>query len=132
MKKFLVLLYFLFLTPYFSFPQTVKCYPTNWWVGMKNPKLQLMVHGNKIANDLPMIKMDTMGLKLATGVHLTGIKRVENPNYLFLDLVIDPSAKPCKFTLPFLKTTDFQYELKPRRPGNGSSYAQGVTSKDFI
>ena len=49
-----------------------KCYPTNWWVGMKWNKLQVMVHGDKIADNFPMIKMGPKGVKLATGVYLTG------------------------------------------------------------
>lgn len=27
-----------------------QCYPGNWWTGMKNPKLQLMIHGEGIGN----------------------------------------------------------------------------------
>ena len=99
---------------------------------MKWKKLQLMIHGDKIADHFPMIKMGPGGLKLATGVSLTKINRVENPNYIFLDLVIDANAKPGKFTFPFLKNINLQYELKARRDGKGKDYAQGVTSSDFI
>ncbi|HMI77364.1 MAG TPA: alpha-amylase family glycosyl hydrolase, partial [Ferruginibacter sp.] len=80
----------------------------------------------------PMIKMGPGGVKLATGVSLLKIDRVENPNYIFLDLVIDANAKPGKFSFPFVKNMDIQYELKPRRKGKGHDYAQGVTSRDFI
>ncbi len=132
-KSFLfLLLTFYFLLSIYSQNVNIKCYPTNWWVGMKWNKLQLMVHGDKVADKFPMIKMGPQGFKLATGVRLVKINRVENPNYVFLDIVIDASAKPGKFTFPFLKDTNLKYELKPRRSGNGSSYAQGVTSKDFI
>ena len=133
MKKFLISC-FLLLTSYFIFAQTetIKCYPTNWWTGMKWNKVQVMVHGDKIADKFPMIKIGPNGIKLATGVSLLKINRVENPNYIFLDLVIDATAKPGKFTFPFLKNIKLEYELKPRRKGNGISYAQGVTSKDFI
>jgi len=109
-----------------------KCYPTHWWTGMKWNKVQVMIHGNKIADDFPMIKMGPGGVKLATGVNLIKINRVENPNYIFLDLVVDASAKPGRFSFPFVKNTDIQYELKPRRKGKGNDYAQGVTSRDFI
>ncbi len=109
-----------------------KCYPTNWWVGMKWNKIQIMVHGDKVADHFPMIKMGPSGVKLATGVYLTKIIRVENPNYVFLDLTINADAKPGKFSFPFLKDINLQYELRARRKGNGTAYAQGVTSKDFI
>jgi neopullulanase len=131
MKKLLIS-HFLFLISYFVFAQTTgyKCYPTNWWVGMKWNKIQVMVHEDKIADNFPMIKMGPNGVKLAPGVNLTRINRVENPNYIFLDIVIEATAKPCKFTFPFLKNLNLQYELKARR--NGKDYAQGVTSRDFI
>ncbi len=133
-KKLPLVLIFNVVFFFISFSQTenIKCYPTNWWVGMKWNKIQIMVHGNKIADHFPMIKMSAAGIKLATGVYLTKINRVENPNYVFLNLTINADAKPCKFSFPFLKDINLQYELKARRQGNGTAYAQGVTSKDFI
>lgn len=133
MKKYLLFLAcnFFFLIAVLS-QTSIKCYPTHWWTGMKWNKLQVMVYGDKIANDFPMLKMPVTGIKLAPGVSLIKINRVENPNYIFLDLVIDPAAKPCKFSFPFSKNIHLEYELKLRRPGNGSSYALGVTSKDLI
>ena len=91
-----------------------------------------MVHGDKVADHFPMIKMGPSGVKLAAGVYLTKINRVENPNYVFLDLTINADARSGKFSFPFLKDINLQYELKARRKGNGTAYAQGVTSKDFI
>ena len=124
--SFLLLFNSLFAQPEYA------CYPTNWWVGMKWNKVQVMVHGDKIADNFPMIKMGAAGVKLATGVNLVKINRVENPNYIFLDLVIAPTAKPGKFTIPFVRNMNFQYELKARREGKSKAFAQGVTSQDFI
>jgi glycosidase len=134
MKKYIIFFLFNFSFSIFISAQenVYKCYPTNWWAGMKWSKLQIMVHGDKIADNFPMIKMGPKGMKLATGVNLTRINRVENSNYIFLDLVIDATAKPGKFTFPFLKNIDLQYELKPRRSGKGNIFAQGVTSRDFM
>ena len=131
MKKNLIS-YFLFFISYFSIAQEYKCYPTNWWTGMKWNKVQVMVHGDKIADKFPMIKMGPNGIKVATGVSLLKINRVENSNYIFLDMLIDATAKPGKLSFPFLKNINLEYELKPRLSGNGSTFAQGVTSKDFI
>src|SRR5665213_1365815 len=108
------------------------CYPTHWWVGMKWNKIQIMVHGNKIADDFPMIKIGHQGMKLATGVYLTKINRVENPDYIFMDITVSSDAKPGKFTFPFVKNIHMEYELKERRKGNGTAFAQGVKSNDFI
>ena len=131
-KVFSFFIFIGFTTISFAQSNEYKCYPTNWWAGMKWNKLQIMVRGDKIADNFPMIKMGPKGMKLATGVNLTRISRVENPNYIFLDLVIDATAKPGKFNFPFLKNINLQYELKPRRPGKGNVFAQGVTSRDFI
>lgn len=134
MKKiaFFLIFNFSFLTALFSQTENIKYYPINWWAGMKWNKLQIMVHGDKVSEKFPMIKMGPGGVKLATGVHLVKINRVENPNYVFLDLVIDATAKPGKFSFPFLKDIKLVYELKERKPGNGITFAQGVTSRDFI
>ena len=108
------------------------CYPTHWFTGMKWNKVQMMVHGDKIAAHFPMVKMGPKGMILAKGVNLVKINLVENPNYVFLDLVIDATAKPGKIDFPFIKDLAFSYELKPRRAGNGIEYAQGVTSRDLM
>ena len=131
MKKFTVVLIFTCFAM-LSFAQSkYQCYPTNWFTAMKWNKLQIMVHGDKVADSFAMIKMGPNGIKLATGVNLVKINRVENSNYVFLDLVIDATAKPGKFSFPFLKNT-LQYELKPRREGKGRTFAQGVNSSDFM
>lgn len=134
MKKMFVSLFLLSVTisvNLFAQPN-VNVYPTHWFTGMKWNKVQIMVHGEKIAEQFPMIKMTASGMKLASGVRLVGINRVENPNYIFLDLVIDASAKPGKFSFPFLKNVKLEYELKPHRKGNGKTYANGATAEDFM
>ena len=132
MKK-LSVLFFLLAVTFFCFGQSsVNVYPTHWWTGMKWNKVQVMVHGEKIADQFPMTKMSPNGMQLSKGIRLLKINRVENPNYIFLDLVIDAAAKPGKFSFPFLKNIKLEYELKARRKGNGTAYANGATSKDFI
>jgi neopullulanase len=133
MKRYFLLLLTIHVSiALFAQNTAVSFYPTHWWTGMKWNKVQVMLHGNKIAENFPMIKMGPEGMRLATGVKLTRIHRVENPNYIFLDLTIEPSAKPGKFALPFVRNMSLSYELKPRRGGNGTTFAQGVTSKDFM
>ena len=110
-------------------------YPTHWWVGMKNPKLQLIIHQQGIAEKIPMYKLSPAGMKLAEGVTLKAVRRVENPNYVFLDLVIDKNAKPGARTFSFgppSKTVNIKYELKARSKENGKTRIQGVTQADFI
>jgi glycosidase len=69
------------------------------------------------------------------GVTLKKSHRVDNINYEFLDIVIAPSTKPGILKI-HVKQRDssfvINFPIKKRRPGNGNSFAQGVTSKDFI
>ena len=106
----------------------LEIYPTNWWVGMKNKKLQLMVHQKNIGK-ASSVTVDY------PGVHLIQSHPVESPNYLFLDLVIAPNTQPGKVKIGIIEHDTryaISYELRQRRPGNGKEFAQGVTSSDFI
>lgn len=119
-----------------SFAQSgIEVYPTHWWVGMKNPNLQLMIRQKDIGHKIPLMKLPAAGLKLAQGVTLKGMHAAENPNYFFLDLVIDKAAQPGVKTFSFPSPeglTKINYELKARRRGKGTAFAQGVTSSDFV
>ncbi len=133
-KKFLVGIYFL-LTSVFvclsnvSFSQGMWLYPTNWWVGMKWNKVQLLVR----SSDSELYKAKVV--VTYPGVTMTGMHRFENGKYLALDLTIAPQTKPGAVIIDFNFThfTDrLTWTLKERRQGNGTKYAQGVTSSDFI
>src|SRR5690349_23375166 len=91
----------------------VTVYPTNWYAGMKNQNLQLMVHHPDIAEGA------TVSLSYP-GVTLVKTNKVESPNYLFLDLKVTPAAKPgtCKITIKQKDNSyTINYELKTRRAG---------------
>ncbi len=110
-------------------------YPTHWWTGMKNTSLQLIIHDEGVAAKIPMYKLSAAGMKLAEGITLKMVHRVENPNYIFLDLVIAPNARPGKRTFTFgagANAYSFTYELKAKSTQNGKSRVLGVTSKDLI
>ena len=134
-KNFLFVTCFLFFVVT-SFAQTgdFKCYPTNWWVGMKWNKLQLMVHGQNGKH--VWADKSTVQIKYP-GVKIVNIHKPENRNYIFIDLEIAANTKPGTFKIDFVfidlnDCFSLNYELKPRRPGNGTLFAQGVTAKDFI
>src|SRR5688572_27130447 len=132
MKK-IGLFFFIFSIASRLFSQNV--YPTHWWVGMKDPSLQLMIHGENIAGKLPMYKLSPAGMKLAEGVTLKSVKRVENPNYIFLDLVIDKNARPGERIFSFGapgREVKIKYDLRARNKENGKTRIQGVTARDFI
>jgi glycosidase len=116
------------------FSQTVEVYPSNWWVGMKWNKVQLMLHDPRpdfiLAVDKLIVKSSSPDLKIVK------VNKVENRKYLFLDVAISPNAKPQTVTISLggatPQWTKISFDLKPRRPGNGTAFAQGVTSKDFV
>ncbi|HET7896266.1 MAG TPA: glycoside hydrolase family 13 protein, partial [Flavisolibacter sp.] len=135
MRKIAGIVLFLFLFSTLSAQEALEIYPTHWWVGMKNPNLQLMIRQKDIATKIPLMKLPAGGKKLAPGITLKGMHAAENPNYFFLDLTIDPSAQPGTKTFTFPSpngSTTITYELKKRRAGRGTQFAQGVTSADFI
>jgi len=129
MKKTLFFLVCSFVIEQSFSQNTIEVYPSNWWVGMKWNKVQLMIHEKNISNQ-------TFLLSPYAGVKLLKVNKVENPNYVFLDLSIGPDAKPGK--LEFKCSTSegpnyiINFEIKPRRNGNGTAFAQGVTSKDLV
>ncbi|HVM90063.1 MAG TPA: alpha-amylase family glycosyl hydrolase [Puia sp.] len=129
MKKIFLSFIFLIFVHSFLFAQSnVEVYPTNWWVNMKWNKLQLMLHKKDIAAGT-QVKLSY------PGVQLSRVEKVENLNYLFLDLVISPVARPGKMKIEINqpgKKSFVDFELKKRRGENGTLYAQGVTSSDFI
>ena len=133
MKKFWVILSSLFLVPCSLFAQqSVEVYPSNWWVGMKWNKVQVIVYTPDMTGDIPNRKV----ICNYPGIKIKNVHSVENKKYLFVDIEILPTAKPGRalFRISTIDTSEgeFYFELKPRRAGKGTSYAQGVTSKDFI
>ncbi len=100
--------------------------PTNWWVGMKYPELQLLVYGNNIASSVVSIDYN--------GVTISKVTKVENSNYLFLDLHISPNTKPgivpIKFSIGGVEVYTHKYELLPRE--KDSAQRKGFDSGDAM
>ncbi len=126
-KLFLLLLLLTALLPLAAGAQAVsieRVNPTNWWVGMKNPNVQLLIHGPGAG---------TLAYSIAyPGVKLVKTSTVENPNYAFLDLTISATAQPGRVQLVGKKggqTITQSWELKAR---DHQPKGQGVTDADFI
>ena len=79
--------------------------PTDWFVGMRNPSLQLMVYGKDIAS----VKEVTTDY---AGVSVDSIVRLDSPNYLLVYLNLR-DAQPGTMTLKFDKQK-VSYLLKAR------------------
>lgn len=127
MKKF-VLLLTAFIYVSVAIAQNVKVYPTNWWVGMKHNKVQLLLRGDStLGAHIPTIKY--------AGVQLTSYNKLDNGKYLAVNVTIAPNAKPGNVPIELKRGSNTQtihWPLLARRKGKGSSFAQGVTSSDFI
>ncbi|MGR3809689.1 alpha-amylase family glycosyl hydrolase [Jiulongibacter sp. NS-SX5] len=110
-----------------SFAQQLKINridPINWWVGMENPALQLMVHGEGIAEA-------KINLETYEGVTLQSITKVENPNYVFVNLLIGPQTKPGELKF-YLKKNDVKQTVEYKLKAKEKVTPLTLTQKDVI
>jgi neopullulanase len=133
-----ILFFFLTLLTNLVFAQTPtisRVNPTNWWVGMKNPNVQLLIYGKDLKGSKVTINYP--------GVTVQQVHEVDNFNYLFVDVAISPDAKSGNFDIELSKniiytdqkgkttalnvTIKHNYELRDR-----DQKPQVVNSKDFI
>jgi len=100
--------------------------PPCWWAGMKDPMVQILVHGKDISKT--SVKMDYEGAEIKS------IFLLENPNYLFINLYLSPDVKTGTFTFYFIKDSEtvatYDYELKERV--KGSSEREGFNNSDVM
>ena len=103
-----------------------KVEPPFWWVGMVNTNLQLLVYGENISSSKPEINY--------AGVMIVGVNKVENPDYLFIDIEIQDDASPGTFDIAFTVgdrlIPPYKYELKERKVGSAERY--GFDRSDAI
>ena len=100
--------------------------PTNWWIGLKNTSLQLLVKEDNIGNSKPSISYE--------GVSIDKVNKARSKNYLFIDLTIDKYTETGKFDIVFTfddgtKKTH-TYELKSRE--KPAEDYDGFNSSDAI
>ena len=121
-----ILLFFISNNP---FAQQTQLYPSNWWIGMKWNKVQILVYNNQKSIKNTIVKI------AYPGVVLNKIHRLENEKYLALDVTVSATAKPGNVNIIFIedsKTTFVQWPLQLKQTGNGITYAKGITSSDFM
>lgn len=124
MKK-LFTIFFLILFNLHSTSQIDRVHPPNWWIGHKNPNLQLLIKAEKI-NDYK-VNINYPGVKI------TNIHNADSPNYIFLDLEISDKAKEGSFIITFTKenkTLSYSYKLQKKRSLEDQS--NGFDSSDAI
>ncbi len=127
MKAILSAILFLFASAGYAGNTGIKRIdPPSWWVGMHNPELQLLVYGSNIAGSRVVIDYP--------GVVLKETIQVENPDYLFLNLLITPQAKAGTVHILFKKgkktVADYPYVLNRRE--KDSTLHRGFDNSDVI
>ncbi|MCF0207853.1 MAG: glycoside hydrolase family 13 protein [Bacteroidaceae bacterium] len=124
MRKLLILLLTFNCMLLSAKPTSLRIDPTNWYVGMKNPKLQLMVYGTNIGEATVTTDYE--------GVTIDEVVKLESPNYLLVYLDI-ANAKAGEMTLNFKlgkKTIKQVYQLKEREMAG--SERKGFTNADVL
>lgn len=101
-------------------------YPPNWWVGMREPRVQLMLAA-------PGIAAAEATLAPTPRARLVGTTRGDSPNYLFVDLDVAADATPGEIVLRLARdgrVRTLRYALDARAPG--SAARQGFDGRDVI
>ena len=103
--------------------------PTDWYVGLKNPSVQLMVYGPGI-RDVADVTTDY------PGVRIDSIVRLDSPNYLLIYMNVR-DAQPGTMTLVFKgekerksKELRYDYQLKAREMSGDKR--KGFTNADVL
>ena len=100
--------------------------PPNWWVGMKTNDLQILVYGNSINNLIPKISN--------SNIELTSFNKVQNENYLFLNISISENAKPDEVEIDFYKNNVLvdRYIFSLLEREKNASNVEGFDSSDVM
>jgi glycosidase len=106
--------------------QDLRIEPLNWWVGMKNPKLQLLIHGKDLSGSEVIAKKQ--------GLKIVKVHTADSPNYLFVDCEIAKNASAGSYPIDIKKGgkiihhIDYQLQARENNSANRPSYS----TKDVI
>ncbi len=110
--------------------------PQSWWIGFREPTVELMIHDKNIGKHQVSIQK--------TGITIQKVERPENSNYLYVTLFISATTTPGNVTIKLQNGADvktYNWELKKRTPQNPPSTPsvsaaqkrnQGLTTADFV
>ena len=100
--------------------------PPNWWVGMKTRDLQLLIYGDSISYLQPKIENRNIKLK--------SIEKVDNKNYIFLNISVLKNAKPGDVEIKFYNGDNlidkYDFALKSRE--SNAENIQGFNTSDVM
>jgi neopullulanase len=106
--------------------------PQSWWIGFREPTVELMIHDRNIRNHQVVIEKN--------GITIQKIDRPENSNYLFVTLFISQATTPGNVVIKLkngIDTRTFNWDLKKRTETNFATPSvnrrnQGLTTADFL
>ncbi|OAV45227.1 glycoside hydrolase family 13 protein [Lewinella sp. 4G2] len=110
--------------------------PPNWWVGMVDPRVEVLIYDEGVANY-------TEASVDHPGVTVEYVKRLENPNYLFVGLYVAAGTQPGAFPIRLASSGSalgnkamrgeklVEYRLAPH-PRNTWEGREPLSSKDLI
>lgn len=100
--------------------------PLNWWIGMKNPIVQIMFYGSDLQESQVTINSGEFTIeKVVSGE--------TSPNYLFVDVKVAPSAKAGKYEFTITKNGKsiyVPYEFMARKAN--SAERESYNSSDVV
>ena len=100
--------------------------PPNWWIGMENTALQLLVYGENISTTIPTIQYE--------GITINSVTKLESDNYLFINITIDKNTKEGVFDIDFNfkkgKKIVYKYDLKQKK--NKNNLLQTIDASDVM
>jgi glycosidase len=100
--------------------------PPNWWVGMQNPNLNLLINATNIKEYVDVI-IEPAGIEVIT------VNKLESNDYLSLDLKIKPNAAPGIYSIKFKngkQEITYKYELLKRKINPSS--LKPINNEDLI
>jgi neopullulanase len=114
--------------------------PQSWWIGFREPTVEVMIHDKNIRNHQVSIQK--------AGITIQKVEKAENSNYLFLTLFISQSTTPGNVVIKLQNGADvrtYNWELKkrtttslPLTPSVSTPSTpvlkrnQGLTTADFV
>ena len=125
-KTFLLSTFLLFAVTLFA--QDLRVEPLNWWVGMKNTKLQLMIHGKGLQG--------SQVISRKPGLKIVKINPADSPNYIFVDCEVAPTAQagiyPIDIQLAGKIIHHINYSLAARQPKSAQRASYGTQDVIYL
>jgi neopullulanase len=99
--------------------------PASWYIGFKNPVVELMIHDHDIRDFQVQI--------VHKGLTIKKVDKVENRNYLFITLLVAPSAAVGDVKINLKKGKEIRtLNWHLERLNSNAFVNQGVSTKDFM